>query len=122
MVKETSAGSKRRVEKPTSNLNRIRNFSIAGLFLGIALIILGPRSPAPDLGPALFLLGYTVFLISTGVASFITIFKMLYPRAQKKKIAKAEQPRSNLCPRCKGEVEKGRKFCSNCGKQISVKS
>jgi len=110
---------KRRLELAgkIEQINRRRKIAIFGLILGVALITVGQLLYFP----ALFIIGYTVFIICTGIASFLTAFKWLYARGPKGELRSGKSPVGS-CPRCGTEVGKGTKYCKKCGKKIHLKA
>lgn len=86
--------------------------------MGVILITLGLVTPIP----AFFIIGYTVFIVCTGISSFLTVLKWQYGKALKERVESAEKPSSiEVCPRCGVGVEKGVKYCPKCGKMMQTK-
>lgn len=119
MQEATKLIRKKRLElaRKIEQINRRRKMAMIGLVLGVALITVGQLLYFP----ALFVVGYTVFIICTGVASFLTAFKWLYARGSKAEI-KGVEPPVDSCPRCGAEVREGTIYCKRCGKKIRLKT
>jgi predicted RNA-binding Zn-ribbon protein involved in translation (DUF1610 family) len=109
---------KRELQERISQATRYTRWAVIGLIAGIVLITLGLITPFP----AFFIIGYTAFIVCTGISSFLTVLKWQYGRALKKEIAPARKlPSMEICPRCGTEVEKNVKYCPKCGKMIQTK-
>lgn len=119
MQEATKLTRKKRLELAgkLKQINRRRKIAIVGLILGVALITAGQLLYFP----ALSIVGYTVFIICTGVVSFLTAFKWLYARGFKAEIKGVESP-VDSCPRCGAEVKEGSIYCKRCGKKIRLKT
>ncbi|MFP3984582.1 MAG: zinc-ribbon domain-containing protein [Candidatus Bathyarchaeia archaeon] len=97
--------------------NRFRRIAVLGLTVSIPLIFLGQLFL-----PVLFIIGYTVFIVCTGITSFFTVLKWQYGKALKQEREEKEKPPpAILCPRCGVEVGKTVKYCPKCGKKIQAK-
>lgn len=108
---------KKELQEKISEANRFRRIAIAGLIVGVAFIFLGIV-----LFAALFIIGYTIFIICTGTVSFLTVLKWLYSKALKTEMEeKTKPPPTNLCSRCGTRVRKNTKYCPKCGKKIQTK-
>lgn len=105
------------LKEKISGLNRVRRIALTGLVIGIVLIVAGLL-----LLPELYIIGLTLFIVCTGITSFIFGTGWQYKRALK---AKAEErktkPIQRTCPRCGAEVEKDEKYCPKCGKSVQTK-
>lgn len=109
---------KKELQEKISEAVRYRKMAIIGLIIGIVSSVVGMVLSHPPL----FIVGYTVFIICTGITSFLTVQKWQYAKALKKGVEEEKKPLpSNLCPRCGAEVGKDEKYCPKCGKKIQVK-
>jgi ribosomal protein S27AE len=108
---------KKELQEKISETNRARRIVVAGLIAGLTLTVLGLM-----LFTLLFIIGFTVFIICTGIASFLTALKWGYSKALKIEIEdKTVSLPTRLCPRCGTEVRKKVKYCPKCGKEIQTK-
>ena len=109
---------KKELQEKISETNRRRKMVLAGLIVGIALIILGQLLSFT----AFYITGFAVFTICTGATSFFTILKQQYAKALKTEMEeKAKPPPVNVCPRCGAKVRRNVKYCPKCGKKIKAK-
>ena len=108
---------KKELHEKILETNRRRKMVVVGLVVGVALAILGQLVPFP----ALFIVGYTVFLICAGAISFFTVLKWQYTKALKEKRKEEAKLPVNVCPRCGTKVRKNTKYCPKCGKKIHTK-
>jgi len=108
---------KKELQEKISEANRIRRIALLGLIMGIVLIVLGMLVFEP-----LFVIGFTIFIICTGIISFLTTLKWQNTRALKKGTDEKEKPPPiSVCPRCGAKVGKNLKYCPKCGKKIQAK-
>jgi len=108
---------RRELEEKISGENRIKKIAVAGLIAGVALIITGLL-----FFPPLFVIGYTIFIICTGITSFTSVWKWMYGKTLKAEMKEKEkQPSAILCPRCGAEVGKNERYCPKCGKKTRTK-
>ncbi|MFQ6068208.1 MAG: zinc-ribbon domain-containing protein [Candidatus Bathyarchaeia archaeon] len=108
---------KKELQEKISATIRPRKIAIVGLIVGLVFIVLGQLL----LLPALFIVGYTVFIICTGIYSFLSVLRWQYARALKMEMEEAKPPPISECPRCGTKVGKNVKFCPKCGKKIQAK-
>jgi hypothetical protein len=109
---------KRESQEKIAQATRYTRWAVTGLIAGIALIILGLATPFP----AFFIVGYTAFIVCTGISSFLTVLKWQYGKTLKRESASATKPSSTeVCPRCGTEVKKGLRYCPRCGKMIQTR-
>ena len=108
---------KKELREKISETNRVRRIAVAGLIAGLTLTVLGLMLFTP-----LFIIGFTVFIICTGTASFLTSLKWGYSKALKIEIEdETVSLPTRLCPRCGTKVRKKVKYCPKCGKEIQTK-
>ncbi len=108
---------KENMQEKISEANRVRKISMTGLIVGLIFVFLGQL-----LLPALYIVGYAVFIVCTGVTSFTTVLKWQYAKALKMKIEEKERPPPQpVCSRCGTKTRKGVKYCPKCGKKIQTK-
>lgn len=106
------------LQEKITGLKRVRRIALTGLAVGIVFIVIGMLLQLE----LLFITGYTLFIVSTGIASFILAMGWQYKRALKTKAKEREaQPTQRTCPRCGAEVEKDEKYCPKCGKNLQTK-
>jgi len=108
--------AKKELREKISEADRYRRMSFFGLVVGIVMIVLGLL-----LFPALFIIGFTVFIICTGITSFLITLKWQYVKALKALMKEAKPQPINVCPRCGAKIKRNTKYCPKCGKQIETK-
>jgi len=110
--------SKRELQEKIAGAKRVRKMAYIGLAVGVAVFLAGLLLQFP----LLFIMGYTVFIICTGIGSFITILNWQYNKALKAQMEKREKPPAeSICSRCGTGVDKNEKYCPKCGKKISTR-
>jgi hypothetical protein len=109
---------KKELREKISETNHVRRIAVAGIIIGVTLTLSGLILFTP-----LFILGFTVFIICTSIASFLTVLKWGYSKALKMKMEIEETVSLPLrvCPRCGAKVRKKVKYCPQCGKEIQAK-
>jgi len=108
---------KKELQEKISEADHFKRIALLGLIVGIVLIVLGLFMFEP-----LFILGLAIFMICTGITSFLATLKWQYARVLKMEANEKEKPPPiNVCPRCGIKVEKSLKYCSKCGKKIQAK-
>jgi uncharacterized paraquat-inducible protein A len=109
---------KRELQEKIVGAKRVRKMAFIGLAVGVAAFIVGLLLQFP----LLFIMGYTVFIICTGIGSFITILNWQYNKALKAQMEKRERrPAESICPRCGTKVDKNEKYCPKCGKKTPTR-
>lgn len=111
--------NKEELRQKISYSKHLRKNVAFGLILGVVLVILGQLGPSP----AIFVLGYTIFLACTAIISFLTALNWLYSKTYEK-VQNEEEGLLLIttCPRCGVAIKKNRKFCQKCGKKIPSKN
>ncbi|HUV97997.1 MAG TPA: zinc-ribbon domain-containing protein [Candidatus Paceibacterota bacterium] len=110
--------SQRELQEKIAGAKRVRKMAYIGLALGVAAFLAGLLLQFP----LLFIMGYTVFIVCTGIGSFITILNWQYNKALKAQMEKREKPPAeSICPRCGMEVDKNERYCPKCGKKIPTR-
>ena len=89
-----------------------------GLGVGVAAFLAGLLLPSS----VLFLVGYTAFLVCTGIVSFVTVLIWQYNKALTTQ-RKTSEPRrvERTCPRCGTPVDETEKYCPKCGKKVQTR-
>ncbi|UCE96832.1 MAG: zinc-ribbon domain-containing protein [Candidatus Bathyarchaeota archaeon] len=109
---------KKELQGKISETSHYRKIAVAGLIIGIILIILGQL---PQL-PALFIIGYTLTFICTGATSFFTVLKWQHSKALEKEIEQETKPPPvTACPRCGTTAKANATYCPKCGKKFKAK-
>jgi uncharacterized paraquat-inducible protein A len=110
--------SKREIKEKIAGAKRVRKMVYAGLAVGVAAFFAGFLLKFPPL----FIMGYTVLIICTGIGSFIAILSWHYNKALKAQMEKREKPPAeSICPRCGTKVDKNERYCPKCGKEARTR-
>lgn len=110
---------RREIEHKILETKRLRRLSLYGLVLGVSFIFLGILM----LLPLLLIIGYSCFVLCTGVFSFFTVLNWLSVKPLKRE-HKAERERKTSyrsCPRCGAKMRKDVDHCRKCGKKMLTK-
>ncbi|UCB61408.1 MAG: zinc ribbon domain-containing protein [Candidatus Bathyarchaeota archaeon] len=107
---------KKEIREKILETNRVRKIAFAGLIIGVSLTFLGLTLFTP-----LFVVGFTMLVICTGAASFLTAVKWGYSKALKMEVEKKVVTHTKVCPRCTTQIREGLRYCPNCGKKIQAK-
>ena len=108
---------KRELSQKIKEGDRLRRIAIFGLVAGVILTVIGQLLPFP----AFFIIGYTVFIICTGVISFLTVFRWFYSRTIREQATPQAKPDKLFCPRCGADIVGKLRFCPKCGKKLQTK-
>jgi ribosomal protein L32 len=108
--------SKRELQQKIAGAKHVRKMAFIGLAVSVAVFLSGLLLPFT----LLFIVGYTVFIVCTGIISFVTILNWQYSKALKAQVKK-KAPAASVCPRCGTAVDKNEKYCPKCGKKITAK-
>ncbi len=109
---------RRELQKKIAGAKRVRRMAFTGLAIGVTVFLVGL---VLQLSP-LFLVGYTVFIVCTGISSFVTVLNWQYNKALKAQLERSEKlPVESVCQRCGTEVEKSEKYCPKCGKKVQTR-
>jgi uncharacterized paraquat-inducible protein A len=110
--------SKRELQQKIAGAKHVRKMAFIGLAVSVAAFLSGLLLQFTFL----FIIGYTVFIVCTGVSSFVTILNWQYNKALKAQVKKGEKPPAeSICPRCGTPVDKNEKYCPKCGKKMSTR-
>ncbi len=109
---------KKELLEKISEISHLRRMVTTGLIVSIILVFLGQLIPFP----ALFIVGYTVFLICISAVAFFTVSKWQYSKMLKTEVEKETEPSTSwMCPRCGTSVQNYIKYCPKCGKKIQTR-
>jgi uncharacterized paraquat-inducible protein A len=109
---------KKELQKKIAGAKRVRRLAFAGLAVGVTVFMVGLVVQVS----ILFLVGYTVFIVCTGISSFTTVLNWQYNKVLKAQIENREKsPLEIVCPRCGTHVDKSEKYCPKCGKKIQTR-
>ncbi|MGB9135394.1 MAG: zinc ribbon domain-containing protein [Candidatus Bathyarchaeia archaeon] len=109
---------KRELQEKIAGAKRVRKMAYIGVALGVAAFLTGLLLQFS----LLFLVGYTVFIVCTGIGSFVTVLNWQYNKALKAQMERSEKlPVESVCQRCGTEVDKSEKYCPKCGKKVQTK-
>lgn len=110
--------SRRELQQKILGTKRVRKIAYIGLVVGVVVVLLSLLLPFS----LLFILGYTVFIICTGISSFTIILNWQYNKALKAQTKKTGEPLAKrTCSRCGMAVDKTEKYCSKCGKKTPTR-
>lgn len=114
-VDENLFRRKRDLQEKIGEAHRIRNMGLVGVVVGTIFVGLGLLTPFS----ALFILGYTVLVVSLTVASCYSVMSWHYARMLRKETARPAETKPFIaCPRCGKLAAKNTKYCPKCGKSI----
>ena len=108
----------RELQGKIAGAKRVRKMAYFGLSVGVAAFFAGLLLPLS----ILFLVGYTAFLVCTGIVSFVTVLIWQYNKALGTQRKTSERrPVERTCPRCGRQVDENEKYCPKCGKEVQTR-
>jgi len=110
---------RRESERKILETKRLRRLALYGLVLGVSLIFLGILTWLP----LLLIIGYTCFVLCTGIFSFFTVLNWLSVKSLERehKVETERKTSYRSCPRCGAKMKKDVDHCRKCGKKMLTK-
>jgi DNA-directed RNA polymerase subunit RPC12/RpoP len=110
--------ARRELQGKIAGAKRVRRAALLGLGVGVAAVFAGLLLQVS----ILFLVGYTVFIVCTGITSFVTVLNWQYNKALKTLMERSEKPTvETKCSRCGTQVDADEKYCPKCGKKVPAR-
>lgn len=110
---------RREAERKILETKLVRRLALYGLVLGMSFIFLGILTQLPPL----LIVGYTCFILCTGIFSFLTVLNWLSekPLEREYKVEMERKTSYRPCPRCGAKMRKDVDYCRKCGKKMLAK-